>query len=57
MEKILKTIIIIMIYGLVVMLLWNWLMPKIFGLCYIDFFQALGLGLLSDLLIDIKKRD
>lgn len=30
-----------------VMLLWNWLMPKIFGLIVINFWEALGLCLLS----------
>jgi hypothetical protein len=33
------------------MWLWNWLMPDIFGLPMIDFWQALGLGVLSQLLI------
>lgn len=28
-------------------LLWNWLMPEIFGLTKIDFWQALGLSMLS----------
>lgn len=34
-----------------IMLLWNWLMPEIFGLPIIDFWQALGLSVLSSLLI------
>ena len=29
------------------MWLWNWLMPKIFGLIEISFWQALGLNILS----------
>lgn len=29
--------------GVIVMLLWNWLMPTIFGLTTISFLQALGL--------------
>ena len=33
-----------------VMALWNWLMPVIFGLGKISFWQALGLNLLSALL-------
>lgn len=33
-----------------VMLLWNWLMPVIFGLPAISFWQALGLNLLSGFL-------
>ena len=32
---------------LVIMLLWNWLMPSIFGLCTIGYWQALGLDILS----------
>lgn len=31
-------------------LLWNWLMPTIFGLPYITFWQAVGLNLLSTIL-------
>ena len=34
----------------VVMLLWNWLMPAIFGLGIISFWQALGLLILSKIL-------
>ncbi len=36
--------------ALPVMLLWNWLMPEIFGLVQIDFRQALGLTMLCSLL-------
>ena len=36
------------------MLLWNWLMPNIFGLCKIDFLQSCGLLLLSSLLFGNK---
>jgi len=32
------------------MLLWNWLMPVIFGLPEITFFQAMGLMMLSSIL-------
>ncbi len=32
------------------MLLWNWLMPTIFGLTEVGFWQALGLNLLSGFL-------
>lgn len=31
-------------------LLWNWLMPTIFGLPYITFWQAVGLNLLATIL-------
>jgi len=39
------------LFGLVVMLLWNWLMPAIFGLTVITFWQALGLLILSWILL------
>lgn len=37
------------IFGTVFMLLWNWLMPAIFGLPLINFYQAIGLLVLSKL--------
>ncbi len=36
--------------GLLVMLLWNWLMPDIFGLKQINYWQAWGLLILSTIL-------
>lgn len=36
--------------GFVVMGLWNWLMPDLFGLTEITFWQALGLLILSKIL-------
>ena len=50
-------------YPLVVMLLWNWLMPAIFGLGTISFWQAFGLAFLIGLLFrvgvncKVKKED
>jgi hypothetical protein len=38
------------LFGFVVMHLWNWLMPMIFGLGIITFWQALGLLILSKIL-------
>ena len=38
------------ILALPVQLLWNWLIPEIFGLKTITFYQALGLTFLSHLL-------
>lgn len=32
------------------MWLWNWLMPVLFGLCKINFWQALGINILSAIL-------
>jgi len=40
-----------LILGLPVMLLWNWLMPELFSLKEVTFFQAVGLSLLSGFLI------
>lgn len=38
------------IYGLIVMSLWNWLMPVLFRLPEIDFLQALGLSVLMSMI-------
>jgi hypothetical protein len=38
------------IYGLIVMSLWNWLMPVLFQLPEIDFLQALGLSVLMSMI-------
>jgi hypothetical protein len=32
------------------MVLWNWLMPKLFNLSKIDIYQAMGLNFLSNIL-------
>jgi len=37
-------------FALPIMILWNWLMPAIFGLTKIEFFKAFGIALLSRLL-------
>ncbi len=39
-----------LLFGYVVMLLWNWLMPAIFGLGMITFWQAVGIVILAKLL-------
>lgn len=39
-----------LLFGLIVMWLWNWLMPEIFGLGGISFWQAWGLVVLSHIL-------
>ena len=41
---------LIFLFGWVVMLLWNWLMPEIFGLKQISYWQGWGLLILSSLL-------
>ncbi|MGV7928142.1 MAG: hypothetical protein AB2L13_04405 [Spirochaetota bacterium] len=40
-----------LLFGIVVMHLWNWLMPEIFGLGSIGFWQAFGLVVLARLLV------
>lgn len=45
----------IALLGLVVMLLWNWLMTEIFGLPRIDYWQSIGLMLLSKILLHPKQ--
>lgn len=42
---------LLFLFGWVVMLLWNWLMPEIFGLKSIGYWQAWGLLALSCILL------
>ena len=46
----LLVILAIVAFGFVTMHLWNWLMPEIFGLPIIDWYQAIGLIILSKIL-------
>lgn len=48
---ILIPIVLFFVVGGIVMLLWNWLIPLIFGLKAISYLQALGLFLLSRILL------
>ena len=48
---ILFAIVAAMVLSFVVMHLWNWLMPPVFGLHLISFWQALGLLVLGRLLL------
>jgi protein-S-isoprenylcysteine O-methyltransferase Ste14 len=43
-------LVFVLAFGVAVRLLWNWLMPEIFGLRTITYLQAIGLLLLSRLL-------
>ena len=43
-------ILLVPLFGFVMMLLWNWLMPTLFGLPKIGFWQAWGLFVLSKIL-------
>jgi len=54
-------ILIVMLLGLPLQLLWNWLMPNLFDLPYISFWQAVGLNLMAAILFrpttTIKNKD
>ena len=39
-----------LLFGLIVMVLWNWIMPEIFGLQEISYWQAWGIVLLAHIL-------
>lgn len=41
---------LLFLFGWIVMLLWNWLMPEIFGLKTVSYWQAWGLLVLSCIL-------
>ncbi len=43
-----------LVFGLVVMMLWNWLAPAVFGLREINYAQAVGLILLTRILFGIR---
>lgn len=43
-------ILAVILFGYPTMLLWNWLMPTIFELPYITFWQACGINLLASIL-------
>ena len=47
---IILAVVMAFLFGYFVMLLWNWLMPVIFGLTKITYWQAWGLLLLTHLL-------
>lgn len=53
--KIAKVLVIValavVVFGFVTMRLWNWLMPPLFGLRMITFAQAIGLLVLSKILL------
>ncbi len=38
------------LFGLIVMVLWNWIMPEVFGLTTLTYWQAWGLVLLAHIL-------
>ena len=54
-------ILLVMLLGMPLQLLWNWLMPNLFDLPYISFWQAVGLNLMAAILFrpttTIKNKD
>ncbi len=49
-QKLFFVLVIIAVISLVVLLLWNWLMPAIFNLPEINYLQAIGILILSKIL-------
>ena len=53
--------IVIVLLGYPLMLLWKWLMPELFGLSEITFWQAIGLNILCTIMfrpsVNIKKQN
>lgn len=41
------------LFGLIVMVLWNWIMPEIFGLSTLTYWQAWGLVILCQILFKV----
>lgn len=39
------------LFGFIIMWLWNWLMPALFGIAAINYWQAVGLFILSKILL------
>ncbi len=57
-QKFFFVLIIVAVISLVVFLLWNWLMPAIFQLPEINYWQAIGILILSKILfLGIGKHD
>lgn len=50
MLKVTLIVLFIVLFSFAVMLLWNWLMPEIFGVKAVSYVQAVGLLILSKLL-------
>lgn len=42
---------LVILFGFIIMWLWNWLMPEIFGLTTLNYWQAIGLFILLKILI------
>jgi hypothetical protein len=51
LKIVLFAVLAVPLFGFLVMWLWNWLMPAVFGLRAINFWQAFGLLILSKILL------
>lgn len=49
-KRIIMVLAVVAIIPAIIMLLWNWLMPTIFGIVTINYWQAIGLFILSRIL-------
>jgi hypothetical protein len=56
MKILVMVVVAILVFGYGTELLWNWLMPAIFGLRTIGFAQAIGLLILSKILLGFGGR-
>lgn len=45
-----------LLWAIPTILLWNWLMPDLFGLATINIWQAIGINILSGILFKSKQR-
>jgi hypothetical protein len=54
-DKLIESIILLIIFSVSLYFLWNWLMPNMFYLNEITFLQSVGLILLSRCLLGINK--
>ena len=55
LEELLTAILVLAIVALLIMGLWNWLIPDLFGLLIITYWQALALRILVKLFIASAK--
>jgi len=55
LEELLTAILVLAIVALLIMWLWNWLIPDLFGLPIITYWQAMALRILVKLLIASAK--
>lgn len=57
LEKILRMIFMVGTLSLIVMLIWNWLIPSIFNIRQISYIESVGLWLLCDILFKAEIKE